>query len=183
MNLDAELSKKVREKACPKCGGALHFARYQRKGRILESDFSEDWNSFHSLCCAREGCRKRVRPLSVRFAGRSPFNGGLVLLARLLVSGGSKRSILLLSKELKVSERTLRRWLRFWNYVHKNSVWWRKIGAIWSLSGKTLENLWDLILKVKNNIKNSLEYLLATSAELWLEIKFFDGDLFPAKDA
>lgn len=183
MELDVEFSKNVQRKGCPHCGGKLHFARYERKGRFLEGVPFQGWNFFHSLCCANEGCRKRVRPLSIRFAGRSPYSGGLVLLAKLLISGASKQSIIALSKEIKVSERTLRRWVRLWNCVHKKSVWWRKIASVWNLNGKTLNDLWNSILKFKKNIKNAFEYLLLQSAELWHEIKFFDGDCCPAKDA
>ena len=183
MDLDAELSKNSQKNGCPNCGGKLHFARYERKGRFLKGVPVENWNNFHSLCCSQEGCRKRVRPYSVRFAGRSPHNSGLVLLARLVISRGSGRSLHKISKELQVSERTLRRWARFWNCVHKKSVWWRKIASVWNLSGKTLNVLWDSIFKLKKNLKNSFEYLLLQSAKLWHEIKFIDGDYFPAKDA
>jgi len=175
-DLDLEFSEKTRLKGCPECGGKLHYARYQRKGRLLEIDLSSDWNSFHGLCCASEGCRRRVRPLSVRFAGRSPFCATLLLLVKLLTSGGSQRSVIALCKELRVSERTLRRWLNFWKRVHAKSVWWRKLSSIWSLSGKTLSELWNLLIKNKKIAENSFEYLILNSAELWYEIKFFDGD-------
>lgn len=171
-----EFSEKARLKNCPECQGKLHYARYQRKGRLLERNLPSNWNSFHSLCCTSEGCRKRVRPLSVRFAGRSPFSTPLVLLVKLLTSGGAQRTIISLSKELHISERTIRRWLNFWKWVHAKSVWWRKLASIWSLSGKTLSELWNLILDEKKTIGNPVEYLLLNSAELWLEIKFFDGD-------
>lgn len=175
LHLDTEFSEKARLEGCPKCKGKLHYARYQRKGRLLEIALSADWNSFHGLCCAREGCRKRLRPLSVRFAGRSPFSGALVLLAKLLRSGGSDRCVILLCKELQVSERTIRRWICYWKRVHEKSRWWRKLASRWSSSGKSLIDLFNLILKNKKSLEISFQYLFLNSAELWQEIKFSDG--------
>jgi hypothetical protein len=183
LKIDVEFSEKASLKGCPACGGRLHYARYLRKGRLLEIDLPQEWNLFQGLCCANETCRKRVRPLSIRFAGRSPFNGSLVLLAKLLISGGSKRTIISLCKALKVSERTVRRWIHFWKYVHARSTWWRKLASIWSLSGKSLSELWNILLENKKSPKNSFEYLILNSAELWCEIKFSDGGDLPAKDA
>jgi hypothetical protein len=182
IHIDAEFSKNARSTGCPKCGGALHSARYNRKGRLKDIASPQNWNLFHSLCCSNENCRKRVRPLSIRFAGRSPFSANLVILANLLVSGGSKRSIIVICRELKVSESTVRRWLRFWKTVHIKSVWWRKLTSIWSLSGKTFIDLWNLLLETKKSSQDAFEYLLLNSAKLWREITFTVGNLFPAKD-
>jgi hypothetical protein len=181
--LDMELAEKSKIKGCPCCGSKLYFARYQRKGRIGELEVPPEWNSFHSLCCGTQGCRKRVRPLSIRFAGQSPFSSTLVILAKLLSSGGSQRSVHALCKILKTSERTVRRWLSFWKQAQEKSVWWRKLVSQWSLSGKSLNNLWGLILKNKNNFKKSFEYLLLSVAELWQEFRFNVGCNSPAKDA
>jgi len=183
LKIDIEFSETARLKGCPECGSQLHFARYQRKGQFLNLNLPSDWNLFHSLCCASDTCRKRVRPLSIRFAGRSPFSSNLVLLAKLLQSGGSQRSVIALSKELLVSERTIRRWLRFWSHTHIKSTWWRKIASVWSLSGKTICDLWNLLQVNKKIKENPIEYLLSKSAELWSEIKLSVGRDFPAEDA
>ena len=103
IQIDLKFAEQARLKCCHHCGGKLHSARYQRKGRLLDLDLAEDWGSFHSLCCSVEGCRKRIRPLSIRYAGRSPFSLALFLLAELIQSRGSQRSIIALSKELGVS--------------------------------------------------------------------------------
>ena len=183
LKIDIELAESTRLNACPKCKGKLHFARYARKGRFLNLELPPNWNSFHSLCCSNEGCRKRSRPPSIRFAGRSPFSGTIVLLAKLLKSGGSQRSRISLSKELLVSERTIRRWLKFWQRVHERSVWWRKLASIWSLSGKTICDLWDLLHKSQKIKENPIEYLLLQSSELWSEIKLSVGRDPPAENA
>jgi hypothetical protein len=117
--VDVEFTNKSRLEGCSHCRGALHSAAYQRKGRFFNIKLPEDWGTFYSLCCSKEGCRKRVRPPSIRYAGRSPFSIALYLLAELIQSGGSQRTIIALSRELHVSERTIGRWQRFWKRLNK----------------------------------------------------------------
>jgi hypothetical protein len=183
LRIDLEFSAQARLKPCIHCGGTLHSARYQRKGRLIDTTLPDNWGLFHSLCCSFEGCRKRVRPFSIRYAGRSPFSIALYLLAELIQSRGSNRSILSLCKELNISERTIRRWLSFWKKVYSKSTWWRKISSIWMLSGKSLSELWDLLLSIKKTSSETFQYLLINSSEIWSEIKLFVGYRPPAKDA
>ena len=181
--LDQKFSEEARLKSCPNCKSPLHSARYQRKGRFIDMALPDDWGCFHSLCCSAEGCRKRVRPISIRYAGRSPFSTALFLLAELIQSGGSNRSIIYICKELNISERTIRRWLSFWKSVYSKSTWWRKIASVWMLSGKTLNEFWNLLLTTKKTFTDSFQELLINSKEIWMEIKLFVGDRLPAKDA
>jgi hypothetical protein len=183
LEIDQNFSDDARTKGCPHCGGALHYARYTRKSRTEAPEIPESWYYFHSLCCSNENCRKRLRPQSVRYAGRSPHNAGVLLLSKLLTSGGSMRSVIALSRELNVSERTIRRWLKFWKYIHQKSKWWRKLASIYNLNGKSLNNLWDLLLRNGESLKKSFSYLILKSSMLWGEITFSVGVNFPAKDA
>lgn len=182
LQIDIEFANKAKEKRCPHCKNKLHFGRYQRKGRLFNVSLPEEWGIFHSLCCSSEICRKRVRPLSLRYAGKSPYSPGLFLLAELIKARGSQRSIIALSKELKVSERTIRRWLSFWKKVYSKSTWWRKISSIYMLSGKTLNDLWNSLLTIKTKTE-AFQYLIIKSAEIWDEFQLFVGDIIPAKDA
>jgi hypothetical protein len=52
------------------CGGVRHSARYPRKPRALQGMLDERYQNRLSFCCAREGCRRRSTPPSVRFLGR-----------------------------------------------------------------------------------------------------------------
>ena len=178
-----KLSEETRLKSCPYCKNPLHYARYHRKGRLIDVALPEDWSIFHSLCCSAEGCRKRVRPLSLRFAGQSPSCTALFLLAELIKSGGSMRSIISICHELNISERTARRWLSFWKKVYLKSTWWRKMASKWMKNGQTLHDIWTLMLKTKNNLVDSFYDLLKDSVEIWSDISLFGGDYFPAKDA
>jgi len=184
IKIDIELSQKARIKSCPHCGGTLHSARYQRKGRIVDGvTLPEDWGSFHSLCCSSEGCRKRVRPPSMRYAGRSPFSSSLFLLAELIQSGGSARAMTALSKELNISERTLRRWMLLWKKLYNTSKWWRKIASLWMLSGKMLYDFWEQLLKSKETHEDAFQNLLMQSTEIWSETNLFVTHSISAKDA
>jgi len=178
--LDLELAIKTRKAGCPFCGYTLHFARYQRKGRVGPGiAVPKGWEFFYGLCCSAEGCRKRTRPPSVRYAGRSPHSACLMLLAHLLSSGPSQRSVAALQKVLAVSERTLRRWLRIWHRLHQSSTWWRKLASIWSLNGQTVSMLYERVSD-DSTCRNSFEYLLGETAALWTEITFKVGTGPPA---
>lgn len=68
LRFDRDLAAEAREQGC-RCGGVLHRADYPRKPRGGPSDLGPDYGRRLSLCCAREGCRKRTTPPSVRFLG------------------------------------------------------------------------------------------------------------------
>ena len=73
--VDAELTEGARSKGCLLCGGKLHRSDYDRKPRG-----GPQWDTRFSLCCAREGCRRRHTPPSVRFMGRRVYAGLVVAL-------------------------------------------------------------------------------------------------------
>jgi hypothetical protein len=70
MAWDEELARQVAAARCPHCGGPLHQANYWRKPRgALLAEAGEAFRLRHSLCCGREGCRKRsLPPSAVAFA-------------------------------------------------------------------------------------------------------------------
>lgn len=112
--LDEELARSTRSRGCPYCGGALHAAHYVRKPRGGPWALSEATGIRHSLCCAREGCRRRTLPPSVRFLGRRVYLGAVVLLAAVLQQGPDARRVTRLARRLSVDRRTLTRWRRWW---------------------------------------------------------------------
>ncbi len=65
-----------------------------------------------SLCCGREGCRRRTLPPSLRFLGRRVYLGVVVIVASLaaqaLATAGELR------RATGVAPRTVRRWLGWW---------------------------------------------------------------------
>jgi hypothetical protein len=175
--IDLELSSEARRKGCPFCGGKLHSAAYFRSPR-----HSPELGKvrFYGLCCGREGCRRRTRPQSIRFAGRSPFSAQFLLLARLLCSGPSWRNCQKVSAELSISLSTAKRWICYWRRVESASVWWRMLAAGFFLNGKTLWELWTALTSARSTFV-SFEFLLQKSASLWAEVKFIVGPDPPAE--
>lgn len=121
--VDEAITEQVRAEGCRHCGGRLDRADYPRKprgGAIAPG--VEGWCTRPSLCCSREGCRRRATPPSVRFLGPRVYAEVVVVLASIaaLVSEQARE----LRNATGVPVRTVRRW----------SAWWRTAfvaGALW----------------------------------------------------
>jgi len=111
--IDLDLAAEARSMGC-RCGGVLHAARYRRKPRGGPPGLGREHGVRESFCCAREGCRRRTTPPSVRFLGRKVFFSVVILLVPVLRDGLSARRFRRLRRSLPVSERTVRRWRRWW---------------------------------------------------------------------
>lgn len=81
---DARVVARVQASGCPRCGGRLDRADYPRKPRGGSLAPAGDRIARRlSLCCAREGCRRRATPPSLVFLGRRVYLGIAVLAATL----------------------------------------------------------------------------------------------------
>ena len=119
--LDVELAEQTRARGCPHCGGALHAALYLRKPRGGPWSLGAEQAVRHSFCCAREGCRRRVLPPSVRFLGRRVYLAAIVVLGAVLQQGPSAQRLARLASYVRVDRRTLARWRRWWLEQAKTS--------------------------------------------------------------
>lgn len=124
---------------CPHCGERLDRADYPRKPRGIPSVWEEVFNRRFSLCCSREGCRRRLTPPSVRFLGRRVYAAVVVLTASL--------SALVAST---VPSRTVRRWSAWWRGPFVESVFFRAARArlmppveAAQLPSSLVERFWD----------------------------------------
>ena len=123
---DEDLAAEVQAEGCTYCDAPLHFARYPRKPRgVARAVLGADYDRRLSFCCAREGCRRRTTPQSVRFFGRRVYLGAMVVLISALSQGFTVTRRLRLCQQLGLSERTVRRWIRWWREVFPGTVWWR----------------------------------------------------------
>jgi hypothetical protein len=127
-DLDARIAEQVAAAGCPWCGGPLHQANYERKPRGgLLAAAGEAFTLRHSLCCGREGCRKRALPPSLRFLGRRVYVEAVVLLAsvtaQLVLALRDARSV------TGVPVRTLRRWGTWWRSVFPETATWTELRA------------------------------------------------------
>jgi hypothetical protein len=120
---DYDLAGKARAGNCPFCGGRLHSANYFRRPR----------GALHrralrfSFCCARDGCRRRLTPPSMRFFGRRVYLSIWVVLLSVLRHGLTRGRLERLCDHLDVSERTLVRWRRWWLRDFAESGFWKAV--------------------------------------------------------
>jgi hypothetical protein len=112
---DRDQAARVKDAGCS-CGGTLHRASYLRKPRGGPAGFESDrqYCRRESFCCNQEGCRRRATPPALRFLDRKVFFSVWVLVLSALRNGPTPRRLRELSEHYAVSERTIRRWQRFW---------------------------------------------------------------------
>jgi hypothetical protein len=122
--IDIDLTEEARSKGCLLCGGMLHRSDYERKPRG-----GPQWDLRFSLCCAKEGCRKRHTPPSVRFMGRRVYAGLVVVLVSAMVHGLRPDRVKALREALGIDRRTLGRWRQWWLVTFLESSFWREARA------------------------------------------------------
>lgn len=119
---DARTAAAVKAGGCPHCGARLDYANYPRKPRGGElGSAGEACDRRLSLCCAREGCRRRRTPPSLVFLGRRIYLAITVVLAawRTMTNWSSP------------SRRTVARW-RGWFAALRCTNWWTEArGRVW----------------------------------------------------
>jgi hypothetical protein len=116
---DARIAAEVKARGCPECGGRLDRADYPRKPRGGElAAVAESFERRRSLCCAREGCRRRSTPPSLVFLGRRVYVSIAVVLA---VWQATKAW-------LSPPRRTVGRW-RSWFAALRDTTWWITVKA------------------------------------------------------
>ncbi len=123
-SIDQDLAENARQKNCP-CGGHLHRANYPRKPRGGGDDLPQEYGCRLSFCCAREGCRKRVTPPSVRFLGRKVYLGAVVILVAAMRQGPSPRRVRELSRLFGADRQTIARWRVFWSEHFPRTPFWK----------------------------------------------------------
>lgn len=123
--IDVDLAEFVRRAGCGLCPGVLHGAKYPRKPRGPGNVGLERWDKRHSFCCAKEGCRKRHTPPSVRFLGRKVYVGVVVVLVTAMMHGVDARGVERLRQVLGIDERTLKRWRTWWLEAFVSGPFWK----------------------------------------------------------
>ena len=124
--LDQAIAAEVRAGGCVHCGGVLHSACYPRKPRGVRTALDASYWIRLSFCCARDGCRRRNTPPSMRFLGRKVYLGIIVILVSALEHGlaGSSRDWLV--EHLDLWPQTMGRWRQWWRESFVASRCWRE---------------------------------------------------------
>ena len=127
---DDDLAAEARAAGCPRagCGGRLDGADFPRKPRGAQVPARDDKR--RSLCCARDGCRHRVTPPSLRFLGRKVFVGVVVVLLSALRHGITDARAGVLRREAGVSRSTLARWRAWWTTTFVATPFWQRARAL-----------------------------------------------------
>ena len=128
-SVDENLAETARKQDCPCCGGPLHSADYPRKPRGGPDSLPETYQRRFSFCCAREGCRKRTTPPSVRFLGRKVYLAAIVILISAMRQGPSPRRVRELSTRVGADECTIARWQVFWREHFPQTPFWKSDSA------------------------------------------------------
>jgi len=117
---DEQEVRREQRAGCPWCRGRLDRADYPRKPRGLPGQLGLDalFGTRFSLCCARDGCRRRLTPPSVRFLGRRVYVGTVVMLA----AAASLAAALI---AFQVARRTVQRWSRWWTQALPGTPFWQ----------------------------------------------------------
>lgn len=124
LSIDQDSIKAVRQDGCP-CGGRLDSANYPRKPRGAPVDLPEDCCCQLSLCCDRDGCRKRVTPQSARFLGPKVYLLPVIFLAAAMRQGPSPRAMRDLSATFGADRRTIARWQVLWCEQFPHTRFWK----------------------------------------------------------
>lgn len=132
LKIDEDLAAEARAQGCGQCGGPLHSAVYPRKPRGGPNGLPPAHGKRLSFCCAKEGCRRRRTPPSVRFLGRRVYLGGVVVLASAMQSGATLARAAKLKELFGASLRTLARWRKWWHEAFLQSAFWKAAKARFS---------------------------------------------------
>lgn len=168
---DKDIAGKIHQKGCPHCGGTLHRGDYKRQPRGLPDGV--EWTRRISYCCAREGCRKRRTPPSVRFLGRKVYAGVWVVLVAAMSHGLTGKRLARLREELKVDRRTLERWREWWQEVMPQTSFWKAARGLFSQPVDAAQMPCSLIeefgAKTHKGMLNLLKFLLPLTVG-WAEV-------------
>ena len=129
LKVDRQRLAEARAEGCEHCGGPLHSAPFPRKPRGGPDALGEDGDKRFSLCCAREGCRGRCTPPSLRFLGRKVYLGAVVVVVSAMRHGATPERMRKLRDLLGVSRRTVERWRTWWRKAFAESPFWRITAA------------------------------------------------------
>ncbi len=124
--IDEDLYAQVRERGCSHCGAPLHAAHYPRKPRGGPATLPPGYDRRLSLCCARDGCRRRSTPPSVRFLGRRVYLAAMLVLVSAMQHGASRVRMAKLHELFGVSRWTVCRWRRWWLETFDQTSFWQE---------------------------------------------------------
>lgn len=129
LRIDGDIAEKARAEGCLHCDGVLHSAGYPRKPRGAQCLLPDGYDRRFSFCCARDGCRRRTTPVSVRYLGRRVYLSAVVVVASALQGGITPVRAAKLRELFGASLQTLERWRVWWMEAFLESDFWNEARA------------------------------------------------------
>jgi len=156
--IDKNIAEQYRKKPCPHCGGPLHFANYPRKPRGEPNGIAEEFFIRFSLCCGKEGCRRRLIPPSCRFLDKKVY-WHVAILVIVSEYQNKESSIFKVAKLFNVSRNTIARWINFYQDIFPYSPKWKRIrgqAAAFIKNNKLPSSFVNHFLNLKSCAKDAL---------------------------
>jgi hypothetical protein len=125
--IDRDRAAELQREACPRCGSPLDQAPYWRKPRgDPRAELGQVMVRRPSLCCRRDGCRRRLTPPQLRFLPRRCYLAAVVVLATAIASGETAARRAEVARLVGASPSTVSRWLSWWRERFPASPLWRE---------------------------------------------------------
>jgi len=175
-SIDHDISEEERAKGCPHCGGSLHQANYPRSPFGVPMEHREHYAERYSHCCAQ--CRKRTTSGSVRFFGRHWFPSPLLT----LISALMHNSINKCREQLKrlfgviISNRTCKRWKRWWKDSFVKTKFWKGVSGIVPIAhlrGPFPRQLFSMFSALKDPVSHPLGSAVSLLAKRLISVVQF----------
>jgi hypothetical protein len=115
--IDRDIAVKTGLTRCPHCGGLLDVANYPRKPCGALCKLPDGFCIRFSMCCRKDGCRRRLTPASVRFLDRRVYLGFVTIIVTLMREKCPRDSYVVLQAELGVDFHTIQSWKKFWTQI------------------------------------------------------------------
>lgn len=126
--IDHDLAETAKANGCRFCRSRLDSANYFRKPRGGPADIDEDSLVRFSLCCSREGCRRRTLPPSTRFDGSRVYWSCVILVVMALRQNQPESSsIRRLQRMFSISRQTITRWIRYFSEEFPAGEQWKRL--------------------------------------------------------
>lgn len=126
--IDQDLAESAKAKKCAFCQSRLDNSNYLRKPRGGPADIDEAHLVRFSLCCSREGCRRRTLPPSTRFDGRRVYWRCIILVVMALRQNQPEsHSIGRLQRMFSISRQTITRWIRYFSEAFPAGEQWKRL--------------------------------------------------------
>lgn len=166
LDADVELATRIKVSGCLHCGSRLDVANYPRKVRGLtpEEELAGGYGLRLSLCCAREGCRRRMTPPSRRFFGRRVYASVVFLHVMLAAKGARDEETPTIASP--PTRPTRRRWSDWWRVSFVCEPWFAVLASRLAVSLDLRRPVDDLVRRFGGSLLDRISDVLGLLAPL-----------------